>query len=262
MSAPLYFLPGVRLTELVQDGRLSQAILTRFELADVLADVAVGDLSKLDITAKGPNGSSGVMFCTNTAGQPPHRVGYFPDFQRWQNVLAQPELWIGVDKEHPPTPADLARKRLLDGHPVKLADGNTYTIPYVRSPVHRTALPEDMYRGPDKQFVVELQPAYQEIWDATAAAWDLIYPDTADGKEPEGMFFEDILDLCIRFIRLNYRYGQSEQAVLRLVDKTRATWEETFAAAVDIPFVTQKVLELQKKSESQEQPVTPSTSPG
>jgi len=247
MAPPLYFLPGVRLEEFVQDGRPAAALLKRYGLDGVLADIELTSaLSMQDTTGAGPSGSSGVLFCTNTAGQPPHRFGYLPEFQRWQKVCNQPELWIGADKEHRPGPVDLARGQLLDGHPVKLADGNEYIVPYVRSPAERTALPEDMYRNAEGEFVMELQPEYQEVWEATAPVWNMLYPED---EEPGVLPYGDILTHCLRFLGLNYRYGDREQAVLRLVNKRNYTWERIFQAAVDVPFLLDHA-RAAKKNES------------
>lgn len=246
MAGLLYFLPGVRLDQLVQDARLSDSLLKRYGLDSVLADVTVPDLSKQDTTGSGPGDKSGVMFCTNTGGQPPHRFGYHKEFQRWQKVRNQPELWIGIDKEHPSGPTDLARKQLLDGHLVKLADGNKYQVPYVRSPAGRTALPEDMYQDAEGQFVTELDSSYRETWEATAPVWDVCYPED---EKAGSMPYEDILTHCLRFLGLNYRYGHGEQAVLRLVNKRNYTWERIFQAVVDVPFLLEQE-EAAKKNES------------
>jgi len=259
MAPPLYFLPGVRLEEFVQDGRPAAALLKRYGLDGVLADIELTSaLSMQDTTGAGPSGSSGVLFCTNTAGQPPHRFGYLPEFQRWQKVCNQPELWIGVDKEHPAGPNDLRRVRLLDGHPVTLADGNEYLVPYVRSLEGRTALPRDMYHDADGKFVQEIQPAYQGIWEVTARLWDMVY---GQDEAARLMDYEEALGYCLDVLGLNYRYGKHEQAVLRLVDTTSDTWERIFEAVVDVPF-TQQVLAEQKKTEPPAAPATPSTPPG
>lgn len=240
MSAPLYFFPKLRLAELAENGTLSPSVLKRYGLDAILHDVGpVSGHCANDLTGKGPGDDSGTMFCTNTEGKIPHRAGYSPDFQRWQLVRKDPDLWIGIDNEHPPTPKDLVRPRVTDGHNVELSDGHNYRVPVIRSPMRRTGLPEDMYLDADGEFKIELKPEYQQLWDDTGVIWDFFYDDEPD--EAAVLLYSDILRHCLDFVGLNYRYGRYEQSVLRLIDRTDAVWRGVLQAAVDWPMVVAEV---------------------
>lgn len=260
MAPPLYFFPTVTLPELLDRQRLNPSILDRYGLQDVLGDVNVAHTSRFDLRAKGPGDKSGALVTTNTDGQPPVRAGYFPDFQDWHKVRNDPELWIGIDKEHPPTPGDLVRPSTIAGHRVTLADGHDYEVPIVRSldPSGTTNLPRDMYYDAAGQFVVTLRRDYQALWDEAATVSDFFFSEEEDNRKKG---FSEILRLCVLFLGVNYRYGQAEQAVLRLVNTSHSTWEQIFRAVADMPFV-ERVLEEQKKTESPLVPDTPSSEPG
>ena len=264
MSAPLYFFPALRLADLLGQDALNRAVLDRYGLADILGDVPVGKLSRQEMTtAAGPGSKSGSLITTNTAGQPPVRFGYHAEFQEWIKVLAEPELWVGVDKEHRPTPEDLARPNMLDGYPVTLADGNAYQVPIIRSvELSRGSLPREMYYGPTGEFQMEIHRDYKALWERSAEIWDFMVPD--DSQEPDdskSMLFSTILDHCLAVLGVNYRYGRHEQAALRLIHTGKDTWEKVFEACIDGPFLA-TVVAAAKKNEDPPPPATASTSPG
>ena len=263
MAPPIYFFAGLRLDQLISGSAFSRVTLEKYGLAEVFSDIqSIEPHCRTDLTTAGPGGASGAMFATSTNGQPPHRFGHYPDFQQWTKVRNEPELWLGIDREQPPTPADLARAVVLQGHPVKLADGNTYEVPVIRSPVRPTGLPQDMVYDAAGEFTTAIKPQYADLWEQTQPAWDFLYgSDDDDDNEPREMGFDDILDHCLRFLGVNYRYGRYEQMVLRLVDTSRGTWEKMFSAALDMPFV-ESVLASQKKTSSPPAPDTPSSEPG
>lgn len=260
MATPIYFFPRVPIKELILNDRLNAARLAKYDLAEILGDLTAQQVSKQDLTGAGPGEASGAMITVNPGGKAPQRMGYVPQFQTWTKVRIEPELWIGVDKEYPPGPQDLARPRLIPGHNVPLADGHDYVIPVIRGVRGDTGLPEDMFRGPDGEFAREIKPAYRQLWEDTQPVWDFLYGD-AGAAEPGSMEYPDVLDLAVRFVGINYRYGAAEQAVLRLIDSTADTWQAVFHAVVDGPFL-EMAIEAQKKSESQPAADTPSSGPG
>ena len=253
MAAPIYFFPAVRIADLAPPDAsgLSGVILKRYGLEHTLGDVKVSQLCRQELaTAAGPGGKSGTMICTNTAGEPPVRFGYHVDFQEWTKVRSDPELWVGVDKEHRPTPADLARPNLLDGHSVTLADGNTYQVPILESPdASRPSLPLDMYHDETGAFTVKVHGDYAALVD-TAQEVRAFLMETGEetGETSQTMAFSRILYHCMEILGANYRYGTMEQPVLRLVNTGRSTWNRVFEAALDVPFILE-VLEAGKKNE-------------
>jgi hypothetical protein len=258
MANPLYFFSTVTLDTLLPRGELNRGLLSRYDLDAVLGDVPAGQFSRTDFVKAIIEGTSGAMLCVNTAGQPPPRFGYFPDFQTWALVRNDPPLWIGVDREHPPTPEDLARPVRVSGHDVRLADGHTYHVPVIRSPARNTLLPQDMYRGPDGQFQTGIRPDYLPLWERSARVWDMIYGEEDETRE---MRYVEILDHCLAILGVNYRVGHAEQAALRLVSTQNDVWEALFAAAVDVPLI-EEVLRAEKKTPGPSAPGPVSSTPG
>ncbi len=264
MAAPIYFFPGVPLAELFTTEALNVSRLGKYDLAGVIGDVAPSGLTTMDLKGKGPGDASGAMLSVNPQGKAPPRAGYLPEFQRWTKVRIEPELWIGIDNEYPPVPADLARPNQVEGHVVTLADGHGWQVPVVRTIVHETKLPRDLYRGPDGELQVAIKPAFEELWDESKVIWDMLFgnEDKPEGDDdPQTMALSDILDLCVRFLGVNYRFGHAEQAALRPIDTMHSTWQSIFVAAVDGPFL-ESVMAAQKKSGDSPPPDTASSDPG
>ena len=246
MAAPIYFFPRLRLDELVQGDRLVPGLLARYGLAQVLDGLGSVEQAtcRQEMTAAGPGGASGTMLSLLTAGKPPLRFGHYPQFQRWQKVRSEPELWIGVDTEHPPGPADLARPTLLDGYPVRLADGQEYVVPIIRSPdpAVGTHLPRDVYQDADGQWQIEVARKYETVWEESGRFWDFYVGN-------ESMPLVELIGYAIRFLGVNYRYGPQEHAVLRLVQSGPEGTGKLLEAVFDWPHV-ESMLSAQKKSES------------
>jgi hypothetical protein len=247
MSAPIYFFPAVQREHLVDgDGRPVASKLAQYGLAAILGDVAARSFFAANHPTQGPGGRSGCFLATSTGGVAHVRTGFYPDFQVWRQVRRDPELWIGIDKEFPPTPADLVRPSIIRGWPVALADGNSYEIPVIRSVVGRTNLPRDMYRDLDGLLQLEVKPQHADLWDRARALWDRHIPCCLT---EQGLSWDTILDECLCFLGVNYRYGVYEQAALRLVDTSDTVWCGILMAVLDRPFQAE-VEAAQKKTES------------
>jgi hypothetical protein len=260
MAPPLYFFPTLPLETLLsglQQGRprWNRKVLEDYGVAETLGTVDSQQVSTFELATDGPGGKTGAILTPVIAGTPSKRADYQPKFQTWQCVRADPELWIGLDNEERPGPKDLAKRDMVPGHKVRLADGNEYEVPVIRAPSRGTLLPQDMSYDENGEFQMGIKAPYGELWEKSAEAWDLII----GGKDT--MPFSEILDLCLGFLGVNYRYGRYEHAVLKLVDTSLSTWHELFCAAVDIPFVLEE-LEAQKKRDNTQAPETVSSVPG
>ncbi len=249
MSAPLYFFPTVTLDKLIVGNRLNREILKTYALDEVLGDIDDFNetCSRQDLVNGGPDGHSGAIIRVVTPNQPSTRVGYYPEFQTWTMVQQKPLLYLGVDREYPPLPADLARKRLLPGHDVVLG-GQAYQVPVIRSPARPDILPQDMTYDADGTFQMKLKPAYTSLWESTEPVWDFLCGVETEEGENSTMLFEDILTHCLRLLGVNYRIGRHEQTVLRLIDTSTETWNRVFEAACDMPFI-RKMTEEEKEAE-------------
>ncbi len=256
MSSPIYFFPITKREELVTcEGKLITAKLDEYGLSAVLGDVAPNSFFAVDHPTQGPGGKSGCFFATNTRGSVHVRAGYYPDFQRWTHVRRDPDLWIGIDNEFPPLPADLVRPTTIPGWKVRMADGCDYEIPVIRSPLGVTKLPRNMYRDVDGVLQVAVKPQYEQLWDRAGVLWDRhVRGDSGeDGTPLSGVFskagldWSIILDECLCFLGLNYRYGTYEQSAMRLIDTSESIWLGLLFAVLDRPFLDELT---QKKTPS------------
>ncbi|HET6917818.1 MAG TPA: hypothetical protein VFH56_17155 [Acidimicrobiales bacterium] len=254
MSAPLYFFPRRALSDVVLNDRLAPDLLAQTGLEHLAVQSVCQETCCNELVKGGPGGSSGVIVTVLPPdGQVPKRIGYAPDFQSWRE--AGPDLWIGVDREHPPTPADIVRpggRRLDDGsfapraggYWVMLADGHRWMVPVVRRPaavialaraINVSELPQDMGWDLNGRFVETIKPEFRGIFDDAAALCDLFFDDS--GRLRAGDFEmgrEAALTWCVRLLALNYRFGRHEQNLLAPVDR-KTVWH-VLGLAVDTPL--------------------------
>lgn len=130
MGALQVYLPGGRGCDPQQ--------LVAVGLADLL-DSEVG-VSAVDVLQDGPDGGGGVCFFWGTTG-----YGVHLDSQSWipakpSGSLTAGRFWLGWPTGQQPGPSDLERPKGLGGLPVKLDDGNEWTIPVARQVPHKFAL--------------------------------------------------------------------------------------------------------------------------
>lgn len=279
MAAPLYFFARRALGDVVRDDRYLPSALRAVGLEETFADVrSIGQTTITELVGRGPGDASGVIVSILPAtGEVPKRIAYAPDFQAWRQ--AGPDLWIGIDREQPPTPDDLVRstgRRMAGerhvrpphaGYELELADGHRWTVPIIRRPaiVERfggalTSLPMDVGWDAEGKFCETIKPQYQALWEETGAICDLFFD--AEGRIRRGEFEIDVetgLRWCLRLLSLNYRYSRHEHNLLHAIDK-----ENVFVVlglAVDTPLV-RELLGAGAEKKSSPAPARVSMSPG
>lgn len=229
MAPPIYFFEKATRAQLAPGNRLSAELLARHGLAATLADVA--DVRRecwlYEHTLAGPGGTSGAMLCALPVDQPPPvRLRYAPEFQEWTH--AQDGLWIAVDREHPPTPADLRRnRRLIPGYQVALGDGQPWVVPIIRNPDGGTSLPTAWRYDAAGQIQEEVTPAYRALWE-TGTEILALYASDQPASDVDRTW---AVDRCLTALGLNYRLGRHEQNLLGLVDSD--TWLPILGATID-----------------------------
>jgi len=179
-----------------------------------------------------PDGAAGIVLCASS-----DRIGYYPERQKWRAMQGNPDVWVGMELQHVPTPEDIARKRQADGEVIKGRNGSQWLIPRARqwddfdgALLYRLTLPAaididdsgEMVRG-------EVLAEYRELWRLASAY--------SDGEEVA------IADLLTAAIGANYRAGITELILLGLVD----TSQSFFKSALDVVLDEQRGLELLKK---------------
>lgn len=228
MAPPIYFFEKLSRAQLAPENRLSSAILAERGLAGVLDDVT--DVRRecwlYEHTLAGPGGHSGAMLVALPVDQePPVRLRYAPDFQTWHNFGNG--LWVGLDTEYQPTPADLRRHRkLISGYTVALAPG-PMVVPVIRNPDGGSSLPTAWRYNAAGQIEEEVIAAYRDLWESGQAVLDLYGSDLAAASVDKTW----AVDRCLAALGLNYRVGRIEQNLLGLVDSE--TWLTILGATAD-----------------------------
>lgn len=237
MSAPLYFFPGARKGQVTADNRLVRSFLESRGLDRTFRDVGEisRDCSLFEITGTGPGGHSGVLLCAlPTNGDAPDRLGYHPAQQTWEEFreFGQPEhaYWVGTDKEHPPTPADLERKTIHGGYKIKLA-GHEWEVPVIRNPAGGTGLPTAWKAGAGGTVTESVRAEWSALFERFGRALWMFHGE--DSPYPYAMDRTEALDLCLEAVAVNYRVGLAEQNIMGLIGSE--SWFPVLAATVDWP---------------------------
>jgi len=195
----------------------------------------------------GPDGGRGLLIGCH--GE--QLVRYAPDVQTWtagpRPEGDQPAFWMGRVNDAELSPDRFARAEQVAGHPTRLADGNDWTVPIIRSSVAGSALPQRMVldeRGEWSSRPLEVYARHQQdaerVWTllmATVRAANQEADDAADDQAPEsvGMTVPALADVAVRVLGINYTLGAAEVGWLGLFD-TR-TPERVAMALVDWPTV-------------------------
>lgn len=116
--------------------------------------------------------------------------------------------WIGIDRERPPTPAELARPYRHAGTWVKLGDNQQWLLPKEQQ------LPRDMILADDGHWRWELQ---REFWDFSLEA-DRLRAVFASKKVGDSYDEAELATFVRRAIALNYRALPEVISQLRLLN--------------------------------------------
>jgi len=113
----------------------------------------------------GPTGEPGLLICWQGTIDG-YSVGFRPDSQTWLPAVPKGDLpagryWVGIERNAPPTPAQLQRQAGVDGYRVRLGDGHEWIIPAARY------CPQDVRLAPDGGIKLQVQDKYREFWDGS-----------------------------------------------------------------------------------------------
>jgi len=238
----LYYLPDAaraRLTEAIDAAGLGYA----FDGPPIPCEVTRGP------QAAQPAG----LVVADKGSAPDHMVRLDPDAQTWRPIPGS-DAMVGVYTDAPPTPELLARADLLPGHPVELADGQTYIAPVARGlamddeagPTGWTlALPQTVGLDPAGAWTAgDVVPRYRALWAAACHWWDAKHQALdagPDDDQPDAATvaftfdFASLLDAALTVLAANYRVGRPEVALLGLFDDASAV--RLLDAAIDWPTV-------------------------
>jgi len=230
---------------------------------------------------KGPDGGRGVVLADESrmGGQ---RIGYYPDQQSWRMVpvkktlaaghssVLQPSVepgrkktlvdkppvapgepapWVGFYTECPPTPDDLARERMLEGHRVTLGDENDWLIPIARGCkndqselVFYQPLPTGVGVDDQGNWIADgVLPKYAVLWQIASLYWTAFRAGSDGDWEELGdellLQFDlaEAADKALTVLAANYHIAKIEVALLGLFNDEAISG--VFRALVDWPGV-------------------------
>jgi len=221
----LYFVPDVPGAD--------EALLRELGL-DVLLE---GGYAQCNV-AEGPAPKTGVVLAAAPANPEGAlaTAGYYPDRQEWLQAPGK-DYWIGFEKDNRPGPADLERKKLISGHPVKLSDGHTWAVPVARSVNGSSPLPRRLAWDGAGWIPGGLLEEFKELFAQACAMWD-----TLIGAEATDITLTDECNTAAMALGLNYRLSPIEISALGLFDTK--TEVDVLMAVIDWPMVES---ELKKK---------------
>ena len=194
MSSFLYFIPDTDVLPSKATDKLPE------ELRNILYDATWSHV----FTQRGPDGKSGMTISV----QPPKGgteaiAGYYPKTQTWNAVESEDgsiPYYVGFETDRKPKPSDLRRPDMMQGHEVKLNDGELYTVPVIHAAY--TTLPLG-YRVRKGLPTLTIAPKYEEL-----VADGMKWFDMATSEAVAG-FSEMYLFAC-QILALNYRVGLME----------------------------------------------------
>lgn len=164
---------------------------------------------------------------------------FFPDARQvWEEVPTPGgTYWIGLENaQTPPGPQDLTNAVNVDGHFVRLGDGNDWRIPLVwrwdkENCLHAIALPRKLTRRIVEGRTVmsmDVIAGYEPLVAIAARIWDSYINGSPISLN---QLFEDAALL----LSVNYRIGVAELSLLGLVDEQLA--QKIVSAAIDMPMI-------------------------
>lgn len=161
--------------------------------------------------------------------------------QVWEEVpTPHGSYWIGLENaQTPPGPQDLVNPVNIDGHFVRLGDGNDWRIPLIwrwdaKDCTHVIALPRKLTRRIVEGRVVmsmEVISGYEPLVAIAARVWDSYINQTP-------ISLNQLFDDAAMLLGMNYRIGAAELSLLGLVDEQLV--QKILSAAIDLPMIVKQ----------------------
>lgn len=221
MAGFLYYKPGVRNNNRVTLAEVRQWGLGYAFEADPLSEK---DPQSREVGQNTPDKKNGFVFADESrlGGM---AVGNYPEEQVWRQIHGS-EIWVGFYREHPPTPTDLARARLLDGYMLPLGGGLDWQVPLVRRfdsdvvnlvdnlPAYYDLDENDKWTRGAR---IEL---YNYLWDLTEpyadSLWQSATAEEDEEREVEPESEIDQFDVAVKLLQANYHIDRTESALMHL----------------------------------------------
>lgn len=239
MGAYQLFIPKCR--------TISAESLKALGLSELIADGMPASAAVLD----GPGDRCGGLICDWPTLSSLPKLKYDAKQQDWYPAPAQGDLpagryWVGVSKNDPVKPHDIARSKQYESEPAALADGNTWLLPVAAMLPRRWGLQEN--GTPGRNVAPEFADFCRQAEDIFAGIALTAEGDKSAVTVAAGWSF------ACSALALNYRVNPFIVSLLGLIDDV-SCWKLWGAV---LGFTQIKQVEDQKKTE---QPtLTPATS--
>jgi len=224
MSKFIYAVPGAT---------LSEDVLKRIGLDKILDGIS----PLIQQYNEGPEGT-GPGYYVSTSGTVRKFKG------NWLKSFSG-EYFIGYDPNELPTEKELARKRQLQGHRVKLTDGGEWLIPVARKITGGSALPQRLILGANGEVIEQELAEYAGYANAAEKLWN-------DGQKFAGIQTGEYeldnparLRLAYDALSWNYCVGVEEINLLGLIHTENLSL--IFEAILDQPVLKAIIKDLTDK---------------
>lgn len=164
-------------------------------------------------TDAGPDGQGGIVYCLGDPRLEPFNrdLGYYPERQTWTPFKG---FWLGMLTASPPKPAEIERLPQRRGLPVRLGDGQLWTIPQAR------LLPQRIGVDAQGELVGAVRAEYAAIVADAERVWKAIGQSVEEGATGTvSLTLGDEWRIALRLLSLNYYLADEEATVLGLLDQ-------------------------------------------
>ena len=204
-----------------------------------LIDAGLGDLLRPDdeaplcgdLIGPGPGDLPGQIWAWGDA-----IPAYLPDQQTW---TADPlgRYWLGITTADRPRPAELVRKRFVEGLGTILNDGHEWIIPNV------VRLPTVFGLDANAQPTRVAHPRYKKFVDECGWAFQAVVDVLLNKTEPD---WQRSLDFVVMALAINYRINREIAIHLGILDES--ILHTLMAKATDAPRIREIIEEIKKKA--------------
>lgn len=168
-----YFLPHATAAQIAPGDRLDEFVLPDI-LSRPLADLERSgrDFALSTVDRGGPGGHPGLVLTVRTVRGDDDNVSqqYRPLQQSWLEA-ADGSCFIGWEKDAPPQPEDLARRRQVPGYQIADEAGGQWQVPIARAPDRPYGALPQSYTFNGQGPVGHLKREFRELWTLAGDLW-------------------------------------------------------------------------------------------
>jgi len=197
----------------------------------------------------GPDGKDGCyIYPIPETGNLPRTNGYNPGEQEWEE---HDGFWLGIDTENRPTPPELVRPTIVEGHLRQLGDNWEWECPVLRNG-YEVLVPQSMGKN-GEGFFQKILPQWEWAWDLSVIVWDYFTIGNS-------VTLQEAFEISCKLLSVNYRLGEYEITKLGLL--TTENYVQVFkdAAEIDLWMLAMEVQSEEKKSEHSQPSIANSSS--